>query len=393
MTRLTSSGFLRLVRREQHCAPHTCKRGTSAARPSDASRNVQGGLVNDQEPTRGQQPPWDDQLPPRQHDWDEQELVWERRPPSQPRDWEEQEQIWDHRRPPQQPNWDQDVRPAERRWDQDDWEPQLPPWEQQPHAQQPRREAQPPRREAQVPGWEADQPGWEAESTRPQPRQRPGLGGQPRPSRQETGSEPPTDVFGGGRTPRPVRQQFTKPRGTQVALVLAVLGAVIAIMAAGTALNTNKYAGNPAADTSPQTTPATKRATPASNTVPATETTSQAVKVWWNGGGQSDLQAVIAAVNATRAAATAGRMPAMARDCTKFSAAVTKLRAAGQMPSQQAQKWLAQALVQWGDAAAKCRAGARTRNAASIQLVTTDMKDGRADVRKATKVIDGLIGS
>jgi hypothetical protein len=342
--------------------------------------------VNDQEPTRGQRPPWDEQLPPQQHDWEEQEQVWERRRPPQQHDWEEQEQVWDQRRPPQQPSWDQDLRPQQpswdedlrpqqQRWDQDDWEPQQPPWEQQP--QQPRREAQQPRRDAQPP--------------RPQPRQRPALGGQPRP-RPEMGAEAPTDVFAGSRTGRPVRP-FTKPRGTHVALVLAVLGAVIAIMAAGTALNSNKSVGNPAADTSPQTTPATKRATPASTTVPSTETTGRAVKVWWDGGGQSDLQAVIAAVNATRAAATAGRMPAMARDCTKFSAAVTKLRAAGQMPSQQAQKWLAQALVQWSDAAAQCRAGARTRNAASIQQVTTDMKDGRADVRKATKVVDGLIGS
>jgi hypothetical protein len=361
--------------------------------------------VNDQEPTRGQRPPWDEQLPPQQHDWDEQEQVWERRRPPQQQDWDEQEQVWDQRRPPQQPSWDQDLRPQEQvwdqrrppqqpswdqdlrpqeqRWDQDDWEPQQPPWEQQP--QQPRWDAQQPRRDAQ-------QPRWDAQPSRPQPRQRPALGGQPRPYRQEMGAEPPTDVFGGGPARPPVRP-FTKPRGTQVALVLAVLGAVIAIMAAGTALNSNKAVGNPAADTSPQTTPATKRATPASTTVPATETAGHAVKVWWDGGGQSDLQAVIAAVNATRAAATAGRMPAMARDCTKFSAAVTKLRAAGQMPSQRAQRWLAQALVQWGDAAAQCRAGARTANAASIQQVTTDMKDGKADARKATKVIDGLIGS
>ncbi len=234
----------------------------------------------------------------------------------------------------------------------------------------------------------AQQPSWESQSQQPQPEQWPAADAEPSPRGQEAGSEAPTDVFPSPRNVYPLTS-LAKPNVAHIS-VLAVLAVVVIILAVGTARNRDNAAAAPPAEASP-TASAVTRATPAATTAPAA-VTGQTVAAWWDGAGKSDVHAVITALDATRADATAGRMPAMAKHCAQFAAAVAKLRAAGPTPNLRAQKWLAQALTHWSAAAARCPAGTTAPDAASVLQVSTDMQEGRADMRKATAVIDRLIG-
>jgi hypothetical protein len=262
---------------------------------------------------------------------------------------------------------------------------QRPPWEPQWQPQQPNHQ----------PPYGGQQPvphaPWGGPDQQPSPQP---YAGQPWPSQQAAGPEAPTQVSPG--SPNGHRARPPKKRHRKRNIILATIGVFLIIGAIGDALGAGKTPPpKPAAASRPATTPkaaVTTTPAPAATTAPAQVSTAQAVVSWYENGGHSGLNQIVAAENNVAQQAGAENFSGAAQACAGLATAVSNEEANGPIPDRRAEKWFAKALSKYDTAAAECQAGASTQNVSALIQAANDMNMGTTDLDKVTDVIKTLSG-
>lgn len=140
--------------------------------------------------------------------------------------------------------------------------------------------------------------------------------------------------------------------------------------------------------------PAANRSTPVSASPTTSEGTLEAVKSWFDNGGQTALDAVASDLTAVQkgwsvASATGNARQAVIA-CLDLGDAVMQTTSAGPIPYARSEKAFAKALAYWKAAAADCLA-ASGDSGSLVGKSAREVSLGNTWCLKAFKILDGLI--